>query len=502
MTRLYEDYELQLLIDCINAQINEESGVEVFRDINWGRLYGMAKNHRVANSLYTTTIRIKGEDIEKYRNVFDSEYRRAYQLNEKYISLEKKIFTQLEEMKIHCLILSETILRKCYQKPEHRTPWDLEIYVDRKSLGKIYEMMSKMDFSENPMEEEDEGIRFVNADGLNVIFISAFRFSGPEMNKFFSVPPKKFPTIPRHQYVHQHSLTDFYIFYIAKLSEKFINGEVKLRDVEDLWELYLLCYDTMDWPFIYQEFNKFEIGTFAELIIKLAANWFGEQEFEEHEEQIELMEAYIASDGALFEKENSQILPFESIKKAREQQGHQQKVKDLFPEMVYDDAIYPKVQASRILKWYFWISKYLSEKYHIIKLKGVRISNKIHNMLLDKFVEPLAAHRDEMAQKRVVNKHQRKMERALYLEKKLYEKEEHLYDRMILKEKERELKWQMLDVKNLQDTEKKEYEIKKANFEEREGITQLDNAKEAINSFKERIKNKFKSRKSLKKDKN
>lgn len=498
MTRLYEDYELQLLIDCINGQINEESVVEVFRDIDWGRLYGMAKNHRVANSLYTTTIRINGEGIEKYRNVFDREFRRAYQLNEKYISLERKIFTQLEKLKIHCLILSETILRKCYQKAEYRTPWDLEIYVDRRSLGIIYEMMSKMGFSENPMEVEDEGIRFVNNEGINVIFISSFRFSGEEMNKFFSVPPKKFPTIPKHQYVHQHSLTDFYIFYIARLSEKFINGEVKLRDVEDLWELYLLCYDTMDWPFIYQEFNKFEIGTFAELIIKLAANWFGDQDFEEHVEQIELMEAYIASDGALFEKENSQILPFESMKKAREQQEHQQKVKDLFPEMVYDDAIYPKVQASKILKWYFWISKALAEKSYIIKLKGVRISNKIHNMLLDKFIEPFANHRAEMAQNRMVHKHQRKMERALYLEKKLYEKEQHLYDRMVMKEMERELKWQILDVKNLQDTEKKEYEMKKADFEEMEGITRIDNAKEAMNCLKEKIKNKFSNIKNKK----
>ena len=77
MTRLYEDYELQLLIDCINAQINEESELKVFREIDWGRLYGMAKNHRVANSLYTTTIRIREEGIEEYRNIFDREYRRA-----------------------------------------------------------------------------------------------------------------------------------------------------------------------------------------------------------------------------------------------------------------------------------------------------------------------------------------------------------------------------------------------------------------------------------------
>ena len=491
MARLYEDYEVQLLIDCINAQINEESEVKVFREIDWGRLYSIAKIHKVANCLYTTTIRIRGEEIERFRNRFDREYRRAYQLNEKYSNLEKKLFKNLESMQTHCLILSETILRKCYEKQEHRTPWDLEIYVENKSIEKIKEMMVEMGFSENPMEVEDEGLRFVNEDGLNVLFITTFRFSGKEMNKFFSVPPKKFPCVPKHEYVHQHSLTDFYIFYIARLSEKFINGEVKFRDIEDLWVLYLLCYDTMDWPFIYQEFNRFQIGTFAELIIKLAAKWFGDQDFEEHGEQIELMEAYIASDGALFAKENCKILPFESMKKEREQQEHQKKVKDLFPEMNQDEAIYPKVRANKILKWYFWISKCIEERNHKIKMKMIRVINKMHGTIVDKLVEPIGKHHREMAQKYLLNKHKRKLERVLFLEKRMYEKEQSLYEKMVLKDKERELKWQLLDVKNLQEIEKEEYRIKKDDFEEREGITNGDKFREKVKKITSRIKNKL-----------
>ena len=500
LTKLYENFELRLLIDCITTQINEESGVKVFRDVDWGKLYSMAKNHRVANSLYTTTIGIRGESIEQYRGAFDKEYRRAYQMNDKYAALEKNLYKTLEKNQIHSLILTETILRKCYKKGEFRAPWDLDIYIERKSFEKIKDIMHKMEFEEIPSECKDEGMRFINDEGLNVVFISSFKFSSNEMNKFFSVPPKKFPTIKNHEYVHQHSLTDFYIFFISRLAESFANGDTKIRDIVDLWELYLLCYDTMDWKFIYNEFAKFKIGEFAELIIKLAANWFGDQQFEEDEEQIEHMEAYIASGGSEYKQENSAILPFIGRDKELEKIYHKQKIEEIFPEMANEDseAIYPRIRKSFILKTYFWLSKNFNEEIHKLRLKIIKMVNSIHNKFIDDYMVPIEQHKVKMAKKRLENKHKRRLERALYMEKKLYEREQNLYDRIEIKEKERELKWRLMDVRDLIHIEKEELAQKEKDFEDREGITRKEKLKEVAYRWKNKISNKFTRKKKEK----
>lgn len=497
MAKLYESFESHLLIDCISTQINEEPGVKVFRDVDWGKIYSLAKKHRVENSLYTTTIGITGESIEHYRGAFDREYRKAYQMNDEYISLEKNLYKNLEKKQIHSLILTETVLRKCYKKGEFRTPWDLDIYVERKSFEKIREIMREMDFEESLSEGKDDSIRFINNLGLNVVFISSFKFSNSEMNKFFSVPPKKFPTIKNHDYIHQHSLTDFYIFFISKMAENFVNGEIKIRDIVDLWELYLLCYDELDWQFIYNEFDKFQIGKFAELIIKMAANWFGDQEFQEAEEEIEQMEAFIISEGQEYKEENCSILPSLERKEEQEKVLKQQKVAEIFPEMRDENsgAIYPKVRKSFILKTYFWLSKNFNTEMHKIKLKLIKVTNKIHNKFIDNYLVPIEKHRIKIAKQKLENKHQRKLERTLYLEQKMYEREQILADKIEIKKKERELKWRLMDVDDLIHTEKSELVQMEKEYEHYENILQEKKIKKLSSKIKNKLQSKLKTKK-------
>lgn len=384
------EYELQCLLELLSAVINNESRPEWQTNPDWGALYKLADYHHVANTLYGLIIGIDSRKLIRWRDSFEERFRYCVIMHEKYREAEKLILKALEKNKVHCLDLEETVISGCYGKKEHHYPMPIGFLVEAGRRDEITEAMRKLAFTpkqenetKNEQKEEAREFRFHNSAGVSVVFYEKFIFTNKKTAKYFSLPPQPFRKRKGHKYIHVQDVDDFYIYYIAQLAEKFARGSMEIRDVLDLWQYYQLCFDRMEWKTINKELKRLELENFSDLIVKLAATWFGNFEgFDEESLLLGAMERYIISKGTEAREENEAILPLvkevadiyaRDMKKERRRKN----LEMLFPERSYMEAIYPVLSKRGYLLPFCWIARLSGRQLRKVKYFFGRIGNKI-----------------------------------------------------------------------------------------------------------------------------
>ena len=148
---------------------------------------------------------------------------------------------------------------------------------------------------------------------------------------------------------------------------------MEIRDILDLWQYYLLCYERIDWKDVNKELKRMEIDGFGEMIVKLAAMWFGHIEADHEELELLLaMETYIVSKGTKARKENEQLLPLvKEVADVYERDLKKERRKKLmelwFPERDYMETIYPVLKKRRLLLPFCWVARLIQRQYKKVK---------------------------------------------------------------------------------------------------------------------------------------
>lgn len=382
------EYELQCLLELLSSVINNEPRPEWLRDPDWRALYKLADYHHVANTIYGMIIGMDSRKLIRWRDSFEERFRYSVIMQDKYRDAEKLILKSLEKHKVHCLDLEETVICGCYTKKEHHYPLPISFLVEAGHRVEINEAMEKLDFTAkqvNDPKEEEKEFQFYNSAGVSVIFYERFSFTNKKTAKYFSLPPQPFRKRKGCKYVHVQDVDDFYIYYIAQLAEKFARGSLEIRDVMDLWQYYQLCFDRMEWKIINKELKRLDLEAFSDLIVKMAATWFGNFEgFDEESILLSAMERYIISKGTEARQENEAILPLvkevaDIYVRDMKRERRRKTMEMLFPERSYMEAIYPVLSKHAFLLPACWLARLSGRQLRKVKYFFSRIGNKIHD---------------------------------------------------------------------------------------------------------------------------
>lgn len=380
------DYELQCLLELLSAAVNKEPRPEWPKYPDWGKLYKTADYHHVANVVYSMIIGIDDRKLARWKGHFEERFHFCVVMHEKYREEEKLIVKAMERAGVHCLDLEEKVISGCYEKKEQHYPMALGFLVEPGKGEQIRETMQKIGFMAKETEESPEELgeyHFHKPAGVAVIFYERMPFTNKKADKYFAMPPQPFRKKKGYKYIHAQDIDDFYIYYIATLAEKYARGNLELRDVLDLWQYYLLCYERMDWKTINKELKRLEMDVFGDLIVKLSATWFGNFEgFDEDSITLMSMERYIISKGIDDREENEKILPLvKEVADIRERNLKRERRKRtmemLFPERSYMEAIYPVLSKSAALLPLCWIARLTGRQTRKVKYFFGRIGNKI-----------------------------------------------------------------------------------------------------------------------------
>lgn len=380
------DYELQCLLELLAAAVNKESRPEWPRYPDWGALYRTADYHHVANVVYGMIIGIDDPKLMRWKSGFEERFHYCVIMHEKYREEEELILKSMERAGVHCLYLEEQVIYGCYTKREHHYPMPLDFLVESGKGEQIKAAMHRIGFEPKQKDEDDSETgkhHFHKSTGVDAIFYEKIPFTSKKADKYFSMPPQPFRKKKGCKFVHVQDVDDFYIYYIAILAEKYARGNLELRDVMDLWQYYQLCYERMEWKVINKELKRLELDIFGDLIVKLAATWFGNFEgFDEDSIILMSMERYIISKGADEREENEKILPLvREVADIRERNLKKEKRKRtmemLFPERAYMEAIYPALSKTAILLPFCWGARLLSRQTRKVKYFFGRIGNSI-----------------------------------------------------------------------------------------------------------------------------
>lgn len=376
-----KDYELQCLLELLSAVVNNDSIPDLQNEPDWGKLYKLADYHHVANVLYGPVISMSAKGLLRWRSMFEERFHYTVIAQERYQNAEKEVTEALESAKIHIMELEETILRNCYDKREQRYPAPLRFLIEAGKSETLTQVMKKLDFEEKAPKSQNvnPGDRwFYKSSGIYIVFIEKIEFTNKKTTKYFSLPPKPFKTKKGSEYQHMQDANDFYLYYIALLAERYARGYAEIRDMLDLWQCYLRCYERLDWKEINKELKRLEIDWFGEMIVKLAAMWFGQvEDFGEDLDMLRAMETYITSKGTEAREENEQLLPLvkevaDIYARDLKREKRRELIELWFPDRDYMETIYPALEKSGYLLPICWIRRLTGRQWRKVKYSLLR----------------------------------------------------------------------------------------------------------------------------------
>lgn len=393
MNNKNRNYELQCLLELLSAVLDDE-GIPVWQKFpEWSKLYKMADYHHVANVIYGPIISMDRRRMAKWQDSFEERFHYAVIMQERYRGMKQEFFSAMERAGIHCMELEETVLSGCYKKREQRYPLPLTFLVEAGKSEAVKKALEQGGFEEKAIKGKKpaEGEHwFRKPGGAYIILYEHLAFTNKKMDKYFAVPVKTFQKKKGYQYIHTQDMNDFYLYYIALLAEKYARGGVEIRDILDLWQYYLLCYERIDWKDVNKELKRMEIDRFGEMIVKLAAMWFGHVEAGHEELELLLaMEEYIVSKGTRARKENEQLLPL--VKEVADvyerdlKRERRKKIMELwFPEREYMETIYPVLKKRKILLPFCWSARLIQRQYKRVKYFFLRHYTSIYRTVFKK----------------------------------------------------------------------------------------------------------------------
>ena len=174
---------------------------------------------------------------------------------------------------------------------------------------------------------------------------------------------------------------------IEEAREAFAKGELEIRDLIDLWVYYLFCYEKLDWKFVSKELKYLDLNYFGDLIIRLAAVWFGQiGEYMEEFPQLAAMERYILSKGTEARKENEEILPLiknvaDVYERDLKRERRREKRQLWFPPRDYMLTIYPCLSESILPLPFCWVHRIVNGQYRKLRGRIARSVLKIRDKL-------------------------------------------------------------------------------------------------------------------------
>ncbi|WP_367569183.1 nucleotidyltransferase family protein [Lacrimispora sp.] len=351
-------YEERYLMTLLSSVMNQKEAPAPLRYLNWEKLFRIADYHRVAHIVHYGIMGLDEEIPQPVRQRFFDKYLESVHRIERLRSTEKQIETIFEKREIDCFFLSYSDIVKYYPVEEMCCREFVEIGLKKKDVQTVRAFFRGTDFEE--LHTEAYGELYYKIPGSRVSCFNHTMFFSKSMQKFYINLFHSLRNKEKFQHIREMNPTEMYLFFICRLTDSYAKGDISLNQIIDFWVFYKTYGEVFEWSYIYERLKKLKIADFAEHLEYLILRWLGTGAGIENVEMYDAMESYIFSKGAEGREISAQFLPL--ITKVADCYARDRKAEELrrliiwmFPDRMYMETIYPRLEKSGMLLPLFWI---------------------------------------------------------------------------------------------------------------------------------------------------
>lgn len=384
------------MVMLLSAVINKKRIAVPRKRFHWQEILKLAEFHHVINPVYYGILGLEKKVSESEAEKFYRKYRKERLIGDAYHEAREVIEWQLKRYGIPGLLLRGTESRKLYFQWELGYTPALEILVDEEDLNRIHTMMTSMDYELHP-DRETRGRLYTRIPGIRVIFYDEVPVGNKKLYKYLTEYAKRCFYMQKKECFATMELPARYLYYVGKLADAYMLGELKVRDILDYY--LFIRRDGMEEvlkPTI-DIVEKAGLAEFLKQLGILAKLWFGNGR-EDDPTRAFMLEEYIFSKGMENHILDSAIIPYEKTRldfyqRDREEEWGQRRMEWFFPSQEYMAQIFPILKRVPFLIGICWgirgfrfFRKSMAEyrkraayriKNHILQLK-FKVINKIH----------------------------------------------------------------------------------------------------------------------------
>lgn len=326
--------------------------------MGWEDVLKTSDFHNVISTVYPAMLGVEKDISEDCSDRFYQKYRRELLLEESYKNAEEAIRWQLGRHKIHALLLAGTKVYNHYPKQDMGYIGRLEILVDKKDLPYVHRFMRDMDYEEKE-KRIGSGFIYRRTPGIEIVFYDEIPLGNRVLKKYFSDSIKKYICLDGNRYIHVFMEEEEYLYTAGQLVEKYIMGELKVREIMDFWQLLKSIGVQFQWKIVADLLEKAKLGEFVCQIGILAQIWFGDVGNIDCGTALEL-EEYILSGGKENRRLNAAILPHERFRldfyrRDREEEWSEKRKEWWFPPKDYMAQLFPVLKKHPFLLGPCWM---------------------------------------------------------------------------------------------------------------------------------------------------
>lgn len=374
-------FEGRFLVNMVGGIMRQEDLRVKHSRIDWERMYRIADYHRIANMVYLGLLG-NGEAVpERWQEHFFVRYQESLFYGDVCGEAEREILTLLDMMKISCTVLTSSRIRELYQIPEMSANNPLRIMLDEESFVLAKGYLVDLGYETDRIYKGcGERMKHVNGFGVELYHRLPF-YARPYEKNMQRILESAFLR-GNSNYVRTLSLDNRYVFMAAWAVYHYVENNLLVREVLDLYLYHRMWRDEMNREYIAKMLADFQIDNIADKILQIAYMWFGIKEEILPEGQADDMKVYdilenrILSQGSISVETDQQALHLQTLiqrekdkAKRRDQwEVFRERCSDLlsrftrklrwfFPEYKYMCAIYPFLETIPVLLPFYWIRR-------------------------------------------------------------------------------------------------------------------------------------------------
>lgn len=233
----------------------------------------LIKAHHIVPLVYEGALRCGIDQTKEVMQQMFQYYCRAAQINKRQTQMLNKVFSAFDEHDIDYMPVKGCIIKKLYQKPEHRMMGDADVLIRMEQYEKIVTIVQKMGFH---WTSESDSHYVWESDALKIeLHKSLFTEDQGMLASFFSDGWSFAKT--RDKGCHSMTPEDTYVYLFAHFAKHYLLGGVGLRQLVDLW-VFKRTHPNMNEVYIQTAMEHLHLGKFHQNIYRTISWWFEDGE--------------------------------------------------------------------------------------------------------------------------------------------------------------------------------------------------------------------------------
>lgn len=267
------NYSEKIFINLLSEYINKDNKkIDINDSIDWDQILNLAVIHNVSGIIYAA---LKNNDYKLPKGINDKLYKSF--LTTAVVSAKRdaetdKIIKLLTDNGISHLMSKGYLIKNYYPNPELRTMGDIDILVKEEDLKKVTDIIKGNGYSisnvyYNEVGFDKNNLHFELHDQLNEKI-----GNGVDFGEYYKSKYKKAVLISGLTYRLTHE--DHFIYTVVHAAKHFSKSGCGIRMIMDVAVFVNYFGTSLDWSYIWDEFDKICLKSFAVNIVNLCKIWF------------------------------------------------------------------------------------------------------------------------------------------------------------------------------------------------------------------------------------